>query len=215
MTSPEWGKFKMPNYSIVRDYLVDRRSRDVAESASCIACEKLATKQPQRSWIVEVEHGEIWISERISGWCAKDGRTIFIRHDCSPFEIASTIAHECRHCWQIQNPSRFPIPGKTYTRDMNHTQKERDARLFELEFWGGKENRNGSFDDILRILTDMRIASARALIRAASQQYAPKPRIIGLPCASYGVYPFNGKTKLIVPSERQMEENLLQHILNG
>ncbi len=204
----------MPNYSVVPDYLVDSRARDVADSASCIACEKLATKQPQRSWIVEVEHGEKWFSERIYGYCDKAGQVIFIHRACSPFEIATTVAHETRHAWQVRNPRWFPVPNTNYTRGLTRQQKERDCKIFELEFWNGHEKRDGSFDDILQILTNMRIESARALLQAASSQYAyHKQR--GLPYSTSASYPSQGKTRLIVPSEREMEENLLQQILNG
>jgi hypothetical protein len=139
---------------------------------------------------------------------------IYIRRNCSPFEIANTVAHECRHCWQIQHPKRFPIPGKPYSRTLNREQTERDARLFELEFWNGREKRNGTFDDILQILSEMQIENARAALQAASREYAFKPQR-ALPYSTSASYPSQGKTRLIVPSEREMEENLLQQILNG
>jgi hypothetical protein len=188
-------KIQMLNYSVVPDYLVNRRARDVAESASCIACEKLAIKQPQLSWIVEVEHGEKWFSERIYGYRDKAGQAIFIHRDCSPFEIATTVAHETKHAWQVRNPRWFPVPNTTYTRGLTRLQKERDCKIFELEFWNGRKKRNGSFDDILRILTDMRIASARAQVQAISPQYAFKPQR-GLPYSSSAHYPSQVKTRL-------------------
>ena len=205
----------MPNYKTVADYRVDRRARDLTKQTAQLVCPKLQIKPPAWRWIVDDKRGRDWFPEDINGHCAKDGMTIFIHKDLPPFSIANTVVHECRHVWQIRNPKRFPIPNKSYTRDMSQSQKERDARIFEREFWSGKEKRNGSFDDITRILTDMQIESARAVIQAGSQQYGLKQRIIGLPYASSGAYPFNGKTRLIVPSEREMEESLLQHILNG
>jgi hypothetical protein len=80
----------------------------------------------------------------------------------------------------------------------NHESKqaERDCWLFEREFWRGKENRSGSFDDILRILTDMRIESARAALRAASH-YPVKQRV-GLSYSSSASYPSQAKMKLVV-----------------
>ena len=203
----------MPNYNVFPHYLIDRDSRQVAERSSSIACEKLGIKQPQQSWIVEVEHGEKWFSERIHGYCDKAGQGIFIHRDCSPFEIANTVAHECRHCWQITNPRWFPIPNRSFRRGLTVEQKERDARLFSLEFWAGREKQDGSFADITRILTDMRIESARAQIQATSPQYAFKQH--GLAFSSSFAYPSGGKTRLIVPNEKEMEENLLQQILNG
>jgi hypothetical protein len=188
----------MPNYRVVDEYLVDRPARDVAEAASRIACEKLAIKQPQRSWIVEAEHGEKWFSERIYGYCDEVGQAIFIHRDCSPFEIATTVAHETKHAWQVRNPRWFPVPNRTYTRGLTRQQKERDCKIFELEFWNGREKRNGSFDDILRILTDMRIERARAQVQAASPQYSAVKQRIGPSCSSSGAYPSNGKMKLIV-----------------
>ena len=205
----------MSNYKTISDYLVDVRARDLAKQTLQVVCPKLQIKPPALRWIADDDFGPEWFAQDVAGFCSKDGKEIFIHRDLKPFSIANTTCHEARHCWQIRNPRRFPIPGKTYSRDMNQSQKERDARIFELEFWSGREKQDGSFDDIERVLTEMQIESARAELQARSQYYAPKPRIIGLGCASDGVYPFNGKTKLIVPSERQMEENLLQHILNG
>ena len=205
----------MPNYKTVADYLVDPRRRDLANQTLKVVCPILQIKPPAKRWIVDDDFGPKWFEQDVAGFCSKDGNEIFIHRDLKPFSIANTVVHEARHCRQIRNPKRFPIPGKTYTRDMNQSQKERDARIFEMEFWNGREKPDGNFDEISEILTDMQIQAARALIQARSQEYVAKPRIIGLPCASYGVYPFNGKTKLIVPTEREMEENLLQQILNG
>ena len=123
----------MPNYSVLPDYLVDSRARNVAELALTDVCPNLKISKPARKWFSETRFGAKWFEDDVLGWCAKDGQTIFIRHDCSPFQIVNAIVHECRHVWQIRNPKRFPIPGKIYTRDMNHTQKERDARIFEME----------------------------------------------------------------------------------
>ena len=148
-----------------------------------------------------------------SGSAPKDGMAIYIPSDCSPFEIANTAAHDRRHSWQIRNPKRFPIPGKPYSRTLNREQAERDCKIFEMEFWNGQEKRNGSFDDIIHILTTMQIENARAQVQALSPQYNFKQR--GLPYSSSFAYPTNGKTRLIVPSEKEMEENLLQQILNG
>ena len=204
----------MPNYDIFPDYLVDRRQRNLAELALTDVCPRLNISKPALNWVSETRFGAKWFEDDVLGWCAKDGRTIFIRHDCSPFEVVSAIVHECRHARQIRNPKRLPIPGKAYTRTMNREQAERDARLFELEFWAGREKRNGSFDDITRILTDMQIESARAALQAASREYAFKPQR-ALPYSTSASYPPQGKTRLIMPSEKQMEENLLQEILNG
>jgi hypothetical protein len=186
----------MPNYSVFPDYLVDSSVRTLGECALTDVCRWLKISKPARNWISETRFGSEWFEDDVLGWCAKDGRTIFIRHDCSAFQIANTIIHECRHCWQIQNPKRFPIPGKTYSRTMNRKQAERDCWLFEREFWRGKENRSGSFDDILRILTDMRIESARAALRAASP--SPVKQRVGLSYSSSASYPSQAKMKLVV-----------------
>ena len=106
----------MPVYNIVPDYLVDRPARGIADPTRRIVCENLKIKWPALRWIVKDEFGSEWFAENINGYCAKDGLTIYIRRNCSPFEIANTVAHECRHCWQIQHPKRFPIPGKPYSR---------------------------------------------------------------------------------------------------
>jgi hypothetical protein len=152
-------------------------------------------------------------TKELLGTVGKDG-AIFVRRDCSPFEVADTVAHECRHCWQIIHPARIPIPNQSYTRTMNSAQKERDCRIFEREFWNGKEKRNATFDDIMRILTDMRIQNARAQVQAISPQYPFKQRV-GLSYASSGYYPSQVKMRLVVPSDAEMERNLLQEILNG
>ena len=60
----------------------------------------------------------------------------------------------------------------------------------------------------------MQIENARAALQAASWEYAFKPQR-ALPYSTSASYPSQGKTRLIVPSEREMEENLLQQILNG
>ena len=161
----------MPNYSVFPDYLVDSRARNLEELALTDVCRRLKISKPALNWISEKRFGAEWFEDDVLGWCAKDGRTIFIRHDCSPFQIANTVVHEARHVWQSRNPMRFPIPGKTYTRTMNREQAERDCRIFEMEFWAGREKRDGSFDDIERILTAMRIESARAQIQATSRHH--------------------------------------------
>ena len=203
----------MPSYNTVPDYLVDRHARDLADLTLRIVCENLKIKPPALRWIVDDQFGPEWFAQNIAGYCGKNGNEIFIHRDLKPIGISNTTCHEARHVWQIRNPKRYPIPNKTYTRDMNQSQKERDARIFEMEFWNGGEKRDGSFDDITRILTDMRIANARAQVQAISPQYAFMQR--GLPYSSSFAYPSNGKTRLIVPSEREMEESLLQQILNG
>jgi hypothetical protein len=187
----------MPNYSVFPDHLVDRRAKHLAELTRSDVCRELKISKPAINWISETRFGTEWFENDVLGWCSKDGQTIFVRH-CSPFQIANTVVHECRHCWQIQNPKRFPIPGKTYSRTMSREQAERDCRIFEMEFWRGKENRSGSFDDIERVLTDMRIERARAQIQAASPQYSAVKQRIGPSCSSSGAYPSNGKMKLIV-----------------
>jgi hypothetical protein len=60
----------------------------------------------------------------------------------------------------------------------------------------------------------MRIESARAQIQARSQQYDFKQRV-GLSYASSGYYPSQVKMRLVVPSEQEMEESLLDYILHG
>ena len=206
----------MPNYSVCPNYLVDSRVRNLAELALTDVCPMLNISKPTLTlnWFSETRFGAQWFNDDVLGWCAKDGRTIFIRHDCSPFQTVNTIIHECRHCWQLRNPRWFPVPNATYTRGLTREQKERDCRIFEMEFWAGREKRDGSFDEITRILTDMRIASARAALQAASREYAFKPQRALLYSTSAS-YPSQGKTRLIMPSEKQMEENLLQEILNG
>ena len=199
----------MPSYKTVADYLVDPRPRDVANQTLKVVCPILQIKPPAKRWIVKDEFGPKWFAQDIAGFCSKNGNEIFIHRDLKPFSIANTVVHEARHVWQIRNPKRFPIPGKTYTRDLNHTQKERDARIFEMEFWNGREKRAGSFDEIAEILTSLQIESARAELQARSQQYAFKPQRF-LPYSTSASYPSQGKTRLIVPSEREMEENLLR-----
>jgi hypothetical protein len=196
----------MPNYKTIPDYLVDRRARDLAKQSLQVVCPKLQIKPPSLHWIADDEFGPEWFAQDVAGFCSKDGNEIFIHRDQKLFSIANTVVHEARHVWQIRNPQRYPIPGKTYTRDMNQSQKERDARIFEREFWNGREKQDGSFDDIERLLTEMQLESARAELQARSQQYAPKPRIIGLPYASSASYPSQVKMRLIVPSEREMEK---------
>ena len=151
----------MPHYKTVADYLVDHRARDLAKQTIHIVCTKLQIKPPALRWIADDDFGPKWFAQDVAGFCSKDGNEISIHKNLNPFSIANTIAHECRHSWQIQKPKRFPIPGKNYSRTMNREQAERDCRIFEMEFWNGREKPGGSFDDILRILTDMRIASAR------------------------------------------------------
>jgi hypothetical protein len=204
----------MPTYSVFPDHLVDPRARNLEKLTRSDVCEILKIKPPARRWIVEDEFGSEWFAENINGYCQKNGLAIYIRHDCSPFEIASTTVHEARHAWQIRNPRRFPIPSKTYSRDMNQTQRERDARIFELEFWAGREKRDGSFNEIEHLLTAMKIERAQARVQAASQQYDFKQRV-GLSYASSGYYPSQVKMRLIVPSEQEMEESLLDYILHG
>jgi hypothetical protein len=187
----------MPNYSVFPDHLVDPRAKHLAEPTRSDVCRELKISKPALKWFSETRFGTEWFENDVLGWCSKDGQTIFVRH-CSPFQIANTVVHECRHVWQIRNPKRFPIPGKTYSRTMNREQAERDCRIFELEFWAGREKRDGSFDDIERILTAMRIESARAQVQAASPQYSAVKQRIGPSCSSSGAYPSNGKMKLIV-----------------
>ena len=174
----------------------------------------LKIPKPVLNWISETRFGVKWFEDDVLGWCAKDGRTIFIRHDCSPFQIANTVVHECRHSWQIRNPKWFRVPNTNYTRGLTRQQKERDCKIFEMEFWNGREKRNASFDDITRILTDMRIARARAILQAASSQYAYHKQH-GLPYSTSASYPSQGKTRLIVPSDEEMRQSWLNHILNG
>jgi hypothetical protein len=109
-----------------------------------------------------------------------------------------------------QIPSGFRFQTDVFAGFNNRAKGERRSAVF-AEFWSGREKHDGSFDDILQILTDMRIASARALIQL--RQYPIKQH--GVPYSSSFAYPSKGKTRLIVPSEREMEENLLQQILNG
>jgi len=205
----------MPYYNEIESYRVEPAKRDLAEHTRQVVCDKLKITRPAIRWIAEGEFGKEWFAENVSGWCAKDGRTIFIHRDYSPFEIASTTVHEARHCWQAMNPKWVPVPGRSYTRGLTREQKERDCQIFEMEFWSGREKRNGSFDEITRVLTDMQIEGARAVIQARSQQYAPAPRIIGLPYAFEGHYPSQVKMRLVVPSEREMEDGWLQAILNS
>jgi hypothetical protein len=186
----------MPYYDVIADYRVNPRARHLEELTRSDVCEILKIKPPARRWIVEDEFGPHWFENDVFGWCSKDGQTIFIRHDCSPFQIANVLVHEARHAWQIRNPRRFPIPGKTYSRTLSREQAERDCRIFEAEFWRGKENRSGSFEDITNILTNLRIANAQAALQAASH-YPVKQRI-GPSCSSSYAYPASGKTRLFV-----------------
>ena len=163
----------MPNYDIFPDYLADRRRRNLLELALTVVCPNLKISKPAFKWISEKRFGAQWFDEDVLGWCAKDGRTIFIRNDCSPFEIANTVAHECRHCWQITNPKWFPVPNRSYTRGLTRQQKERDYRIFEMEFWNGREKRDGSFDEITAILNNIQIETSKAAIRTAGLPTPP------------------------------------------
>ena len=197
----------MPNYDVVPDYIVDVPRRNTAEQTLQIVPGILNIKKPELRWMTEKNFGPQWFEDSVLGWCAKDGRTIFIRDNCSPFQVVNTIVHECRHCWQIQNPKRVPIPGKTYTRTMNREQAERDCRIFEMEFWNGREKRDGSFDEIERILTAMQIETARAQVQAASPQYNAVKHRIGPSCSSSFAYPASGKTRLFVANSFKRDDD--------
>jgi hypothetical protein len=87
--------------------------------------------KPPLTWITESASGFITWPHPIAGYTSTRG-DIFVCADLSPHEIADTIAHECRHSWQKKQPKRLS-PGA----------RERDARIFALEFWNGRERTAG------------------------------------------------------------------------
>ena len=199
----------MPQYDVIEDFYIDAAGKNVAETARQVACLKLGIQEPPDLWwIIDARFGAHWFENDVNGWTSKDGGTIFVHKDCSPFGIASVVAHECRHVWQIRNPKWFPIPNRNFSRGLSREQRERDAEIFELEFWDGAEKRSGDVAEISRILTAMEIHQAiKASIRSAAV-----PTKHGLVFSAS--YPRQGQTRVIVPSEKEMEESLLNQILN-
>lgn len=128
-----------------------------------LVAQKLGIEQPGMSWITESERGWVTGPQRIFGYTSTQGE-IFIRANLSPFQITHTIAHEVRHCWQQQRSK------KLYSSE---EFRERDAEIYQLEFWAGAEKRNGNFADITEILTRMQIELCKATIRSTAIPYYP------------------------------------------
>lgn len=82
---------------------------------------------------------------------------------------------------------------------------ERDAEIFQMGFWDGRERRNGSTDDILRELMRMQIETA-------IQSRSKPTKLHGMIFSAH--YPAVGRTKVIAPSDEEMKESLLRQILN-
>jgi hypothetical protein len=111
--------------------------------------------KPPLTWITESASGFITWPHPIAGYTSTRG-DIFVCADLSPHEIADTIAHECRHSWQKKQPKRLS-PGA----------RERDARIFALEFWNGRERTAGDFLEVAYALLDREVELHKA--KAAAQ----------------------------------------------
>lgn len=91
----------MPRYK--QTWLVDGELMAIGRLAIEVASCALKLKPPQIRWVIERPNdgdGE-WFECRIRGYCANDGKTVFLRHDLSLFAVADVAVHELRHVFQI------------------------------------------------------------------------------------------------------------------
>ena len=181
-------------YRTLGGHEVESKVKELARLARSVSCLKLGIKAPELIWIRESDNGLITWPHPIAAYASTRG-DIFVRDDLSPHEIADAIAHECRHCWQ-----------KKQLKQLSREAKERDARLFTLEFWNGRERTAGDFLKVAYALLDIEAALRKAKPAALST----KPRRPGEPD-----YPGSGRMKVFAPSDEEMKEGWLRAILNG
>lgn len=105
---------KLKRFLLIRPSEVQRR---VAELAVKAASRNLGISPP------EVKFFAPDCLETLRGFCTDEA--IFIAAGQTDSDVAKTAVHEARHCWQRQQRE-----CRTWTEQ----RRERDARLFELQW---------------------------------------------------------------------------------
>ena len=96
---------------------------------------------------IEYKPQEFFPTSTMLAMCTSDGTTVYVRHseDITP-DLLFSIAHELRHCWQIQNKPEM-LDGYRESQDLtveeyNLQQAEIDANAFAgvimVDFFGIK-----------------------------------------------------------------------------
>lgn len=181
-------------YRTLGGHEVESKVKELARLARSVSCLKLGIKAPELIWIRESDNGLITWRHPIAAYASTRG-DIFIRADMKPFAIAAAVIHETRHIWQKQQ-----------TKQLSPEFRERDAKIYEREFWAGHEKWAGDFLAVGRALLDR-----EAALRKAKPAALPtKPRR-----AYDSDYPGSGRMKVFAPSDEEMKEGWLRAILNG
>ena len=115
----------METYRVIDSHEENPYERNIGDLATKVFCLKNKLSDDIRlGFIVEdFYHGKHVFDGPILGFCARDGREIFVHYGLSERDLISTVAHEVRHAWQ----------AKTGRHCLDREHRERDARLAELE----------------------------------------------------------------------------------
>jgi hypothetical protein len=130
-------------YSVLSEVECEPCKRTVTNLAVELSARKLGIAKPSFFFIVEDPSGPIVKEGRIAGASGPTGK-MFILHDQSLDEIVKTVAHEARHLRWYADGMKGSIE-----------QAERNARIFELEFWGLRDHRASAWEELTKIKKEM------------------------------------------------------------
>jgi hypothetical protein len=113
------------NYRIIPIFLVKSFERCIVTWTAAIVARDLNTATPGIHFIRQCSDpkADLHFDGNLLGLCTKGGEQIYILRDMRPGELAKTVAHEIRHCWQKKKTDGY------------RADRERDAWIYEREFW--------------------------------------------------------------------------------
>jgi len=130
------------NYRIIPIFLVKSFERCIVTWTAAIVARDLNTAIPRIDFIRQCnDPADLHFDGNLLGLCTKGGEQIYVLRDMRPGELAKTTAHEVRHVWQKRKPDGY------------RADRERDARIYEREFWWLKLG-DPSDDMVIRSLAD-------------------------------------------------------------
>jgi hypothetical protein len=92
------------NYRIIPIFLVKSFERCIVTWTAAIVARDLNTAIPRIDFIRQCsEKADLHFDGNLLGLCTKGGEQIYLLRDMRPEELAKTVAHEIRHCWQKKN----------------------------------------------------------------------------------------------------------------
>jgi hypothetical protein len=126
-------------------------------SVEAVAIRLQTDDVPEVFFIKEDVNGYIKFPSQINGYCLSGGKYISICCGRPPRDLVRTVIHEMKHVHQALDP-------KWIARSTE--MAERDARLFEIEFWGSRSS-NGDAATLMRTLDEIIKADLELLWKQA------------------------------------------------